>query len=119
MPRLSFFQQQKIFKIEAVNCLLSSKGSEDYAIPVPSNLREKDIPIQPETTCQVWVLKIFQFLKIFPSFSAPLKHSKRHRSSHIFEDLKFDPDLQGFRCSVKAKVQKYGLIGSFRAFQEG
>uniref|UniRef100_A0A914CMG5 CRIB domain-containing protein n=2 Tax=Acrobeloides nanus TaxID=290746 RepID=A0A914CMG5_9BILA len=39
-------------KIEAVNCLLSSKGSEDYAIPVPSNLREKDIPIQPETTCQ-------------------------------------------------------------------
>ena len=69
-----FFNIKKIFKIEAVNCLLSSKGSEDYAIPVPSNLREKDIPIQPETTCQVWILKIikfFTFKKYFHRFRHP------------------------------------------------
>ena len=29
----------------SINCLLSSKGSYECGVPVPSHLREKDVPI--------------------------------------------------------------------------
>ncbi|TKR94753.1 hypothetical protein L596_009004 [Steinernema carpocapsae] len=32
--------------VEAVGCLLRSKGADEYSIPVPMNLRANDVPIK-------------------------------------------------------------------------